>query len=343
MFSFAPRMAQQLFTDTEPFVTERGQRLQQLQLAYDTYGTYIPGKSKVVWICHALTASSDAAGWWPELVGEGNVINPDAYFIICVNLPSSCYGSSGPHSINPETGEPYYDTFPWFTVRDLVRAFIRLREALHIEQIDLLLGGSMGGYQCLEWALAEPERIGSLMLIATSARESAWGIAIHSAQRLAIESDPTFGEKTTSAGARGLKTARAIGMLTYRSYQAFNDTQADNDERIDDFRAESYINYQGDKLVNRFNAHSYRMLTKTMDSHNIGRGRGGVEAALAQIRCRTLVIGITTDFLCPNAEQELLAKHIPGAVLEIIESPFGHDGFLVEGKKVGELLQRHLL
>jgi homoserine O-acetyltransferase len=336
-------MAQQLYTDPEPFVTERGQRLQQLQLAYDTYGTFVPGKSKVVWICHALTASSDAAGWWPELVGEGNVINPDDYFIICVNLPSSCYGSSGPHSINPETGEPYYNTFPWFTVRDIVHAFIRLREALHIEKIDLLMGGSMGGYQCLEWALAEPERIGSLMLIATSARESAWGIAIHSAQRLAIESDPSFGEKTKSAGARGLKTARAIGMLTYRSYQAFNDTQSDNDERIDDFRAESYINYQGDKLVNRFNAYSYWMLTKTMDSHNIGRGRGGVEAALAQIRCRTLVIGITTDFLCPNAEQEFLAEHIPGAVLEIIESPFGHDGFLVEGKKAGELLQRHLL
>lgn len=336
-------MAQQLFTDHEPFITERGERLPQLELAYHTSGTFVPGKSKVAWICHALTASSDAAGWWPTLVGTENVINPDDFFIVCVNLPSSCYGSSGPHSTNPETGEPYYDTFPWFTVRDIVQAFIRLRKALGIEEIFLLIGGSMGGYQCLEWVLAEPERIRKMMLIATSARESAWGIAIHSAQRLAIESDPTFGEKNKTAGARGLKTARAIGMLTYRSYQAFNDTQSDNDDRLEQFSAESYINYQGDKLVNRFNAYSYRLLTKTMDSHNIGRGRGSVEKALAQIKCPVLVISITTDFLCPPAEQHLLAAHIPGAVYEIIESPFGHDGFLVEGKKVGRLIQKHLL
>ena len=215
----------------------------------------------MVWICHALTASADAADWWPGLVGAGKVINPDDYFIVCVNLPGSCYGSSGPHSTNPETNEPYYNNFPWFTVRDLVQSFVLLRKALGIDTIYLLMGGSMGGYQCLEWALIEPACIQKLMLIATSARESAWGIAIHTAQRLALETDPSFGEKNKQAGAKGLKTARAIGMLTYRSFQAFNETQTDNDDRIENFSSESYINYQGDKLLNRFNAYSYWMLT----------------------------------------------------------------------------------
>lgn len=326
------------YTLPAPFTTEHGDTLSQLTLAYCTYGNFVPGKSKVVWICHALTASADVADWWPTLVGEDKALNPHDYFIVCVNIPGSCYGSSGPLSINTATGQPYYGSFPLFTIRDMVQSFIALRRHLGIEQIYLLAGGSMGGYQCIEWALAEPALIQNLMLVATSARESAWGIAIHSAQRNAIESDPTFGKPQAGAGAAGLKTARMIGMLTYRSYEAFVHTQTDADERIKNFSASSYMHYQGEKLVNRFNAYTYHLLTRSMDSHHAGRGRGGVAAALQTVQARTLCIGITTDMLCPTAEQREIAAHVPDATYIEIESPFGHDGFLVEGEKIGRTL-----
>jgi homoserine O-acetyltransferase len=326
------------YTLPSPFTTEAGETLSQLTLAYCTYGNFLPGKSKVVWICHALTASADVADWWPSLVGEGMAINPSDYFIVCVNIPGSCYGSTGPLSNNPDTGQPYFGRFPLFTIRDMVQSFIALRRHLGIEQIYLLAGGSMGGYQCIEWSLAEPERIQNLMLVATSARESAWGIAIHTAQRNAIETDLTFGQPQPHAGAAGMKTARMIGMLTYRSYQAFVHTQTDADERIDNFSASSYMHYQGQKLVNRFNAYTYHLLTRSMDSHNAGRGRGGVAAALAAVKARTLCIGITTDMLCPTTEQREMATLISEANYIEIESPFGHDGFLVEGEKIGNHL-----
>jgi homoserine O-acetyltransferase len=335
-------MAPQIFTSTQSFATETGATLDSLTLAYCTYGTFVPGKSKVVWICHALTASADCADWWPDLIGEGKAINPQEYFIVCMNIPGSCYGSSGPLSEDPSTGKPYFKNFPLFTVRDLVRAGILLREHLQIEEIYLLAGGSMGGYQCLEWALLEPERIRNLMLVATGARESAWGIAIHTSQRLAIETDVSFGEHRADAGATGLKAARAIGMLTYRNYAAFVKTQTDEDDRLDNFRAASYIHYQGEKLVKRFNAYSYWLLTKTMDSHNVARNRGTMEDTLGSIKARTLCIGISSDILCPVNEQEFMANHIPGAKYVEIDSPFGHDGFLVEGAKIGAVLREWL-
>lgn len=330
------------FTLDGEFTTETGITIPSLTLQYCTEGEFTPGKSKVAWICHALTASADCVGWWPELVGNGKAINPDEYFIICVNIPSSCYGSTGPLSINPETEEKYYETFPFFTIRDMVRSFIELRKHLGIENIDLLIGGSMGGYQCLEWALMEPEVVKHLALVATGAKESAWGIAIHTAQRLAIEADSSFGTDYDLAGAKGLKAARAIGMLTYRNYEAFVLTQSDTEDKIDGFKAASYIDYQGDKLVNRFNAYTYWLLTKSMDSHNVARDRGTIEEVLKQVKAKTLVIGISTDFLCPVAEQKILAAHISGAKFVEIQSPFGHDGFLVEGRKIGEELRSWL-
>jgi homoserine O-acetyltransferase/O-succinyltransferase len=330
------------FTASDTFTTESGETLPELTLAYCTYGTYEPGRSKVVWICHALTASADVAEWWPGLVGDGKAINQHDYFIVCVNIPGSCYGSTGPLSENPETGRPYYDSFPFFTIRDMVQSFILLRKHLGISEIYLLAGGSMGGYQCIEWAIMEPERIQNLMLVATSARESAWGIAIHTAQRTAIETDPTFGLPQHDAGAAGMKTARMIGMLTYRSYEAFVSTQSDDDERIHNFSASSYMHYQGQKLVNRFNAYTYHALTRSMDSHNAGRDRGGLSTALKMIRARTLCIGITTDMLCPIPEQKEIASHINNAVFQSINSPFGHDGFLVEGEKIGVVLDQWL-
>jgi len=185
----------------------------------------------------------------------------------------------------------------------------------------------------------EPSLISEMVIVATSAKESAWGIAIHTAQRLAIETDESFGEGYIMAGARGLKTARAIGMLTYRNYEAFVATQSDEDNRIDQFKASSYIHYQGDKLVNRFNAYSYWLLTKTMDSHNVARGRGTLVDVLKTIQARTLCIGISTDILCPVTEQKFLAESIPGSSFVEIDSPFGHDGFLVEGEKIGNIIR----
>ena len=312
-----------IYTYHQPFTLESGISLPKLKIAYHYYGEYTPGK-KVAWVCHALTANSDVADWWKGLVGEGSIINPNDYFIVCANIIGSCYGSTGPSTM--------LDQFPLITIRDMVRAHILLRQHLGIDTIGLLLGGSMGGYQALEWAIMEPTVIQKMFLIATSASESAWGIAIHTAQRLAIEADSTWKEAKPNAGAKGLKAARAIGMLTYRNYAIFQDKQTEPDpEKIDDFKASSYINYQGDKLVNRFNAYSYWLLTKSMDSHHIARGRGGdLKSTLAAIQTQTLVIGINSDILCPLAEQFFLKAHMPNATLVAIDSVYGHDGFIIE-------------
>jgi homoserine O-acetyltransferase len=310
----------------QPFTLESGISLPKLKIAYHYYGEYTPGK-KVAWVCHALTANSDVADWWKGLVGEGSMINPNDYFIVCANIIGSCYGSTGPMSL---------DQFPMITIRDMVRAHILLRQHLGIESIDLLLGGSMGGYQALEWSLMEPNVIQKMFLIATAAAESAWAIAIHTAQRLSIEADNSWKGAEPNAGAKGLKAARAIGMLTYRNYDIFKEKQTETDaEKVDDLKAASYINYQGDKLVNRFNAHSYWLLTKSMDSHQLARGRGGdLKATLASIQTPTLIIGINSDILCPLAEQKFMEAHMPNASLVAIDSMYGHDGFIIETAQI---------
>ena len=323
------------------FVLECGKSLPGITIAYNTYGKLNADKSNVVWICHALTANADAAGWWPGVVGEKSFIHPDNYFIVCANIIGSCYGSTGPLSINPETQQPYYSSFPLITIRDMVNAHILLRKELGIEKIHLVMGGSMGGYQALEWCVMESDKIENLFLIGTSPTESAWGIAVHTAQRLAIEADSSWKDMSAEAGQKGLKAARAIGMLTYRNYGILVQKQTDPDsEKIDNFKASSYIIYQGEKLVNRFNAFSYWMLTKTMDSHQLARGRGGnVEVVLKNIRQKTLIIGISSDILCPLHEQELMAAHIPGSQLIEIDSVYGHDGFIVEAEKISAALK----
>ncbi len=326
------------FTYRQPLVLESGQTLPTLDVVYHTYGTLNTDKSNVIWFCHALTANSDVLDWWDTLVGEGKTYDPSRYFIICANILGSCYGSSGPLSLNPDTQKPYYSTFPQVTIRDMVQAHIILRKHLGIEKINTLVGGSMGGYQAMEWALAEPKMIEQMVLLTTSPQESAWGIAIHTAQRLAIETDLTWKDLSPTAGARGLKTARAIGMLTYRNYEAFVKTQTDHEHKLDEFKASSYIHYQGEKLVKRFNAYSYWLLTKSMDSHNLSRNRGKIEDVLNIIRTKTLIIGISSDMLCPVTEQKFMAQHMPDATFVEIESPYGHDGFLIEGKKIGEAI-----
>ena len=331
------------FQYQHPFSLEAGGSLPSLTIAYHTWGQLNEDKSNVVWICHALTANSNAMEWWPGVIGPDDVINPSRYFIVCANIIGSCYGSTGPLSTNPSTNKPYFHEFPQVTVRDMVNAHILLRKHLGIEKIFLLMGGSLGGYQVLEWPVMEKGTIQNLFLIGTSAAESAWGIAIHTTQRLAIEADQTWLGSSPAAGANGLKVARGIGLLTYRNYEIMHRKQSDPDpEKLDHYKASSYINYQGDKLVKRFNAFSYWILSKAMDSHNLARGRDSLEKVLSTILQPTLVMGITTDILCPLHEQYLLRASIPNSTLVEIDSSYGHDGFLIEHQKISKILAKWL-
>lgn len=332
-----------IFVSDQKFQTEAGAVLPRLEIAYHTYGNLNPEKNNVIWVCHALTANSDCADWWSGITGDGKPFDPTKYFIVCANIIGSCYGTSGPLSINPETGNKYYSSFPFVTIRDMVNAHKLLKKHLGIKKIFCCAGGSMGAYQVLEWAVSEPQLFDRLLLTTTSAKESAWGISIHTAQRLAIEADSSWRDDKDHAGAQGLKAARAIGMLTYRSYTAFCKLQDDPDaNKLTDFKAESYIQHQGNKLVKRFNAFSYHLLTRAMDTHNIARGRGRAEDVLNSITQKTLVVGISSDFLCPVEEQKFIARHMPNAVYREIDSIFGHDGFLVEFEKLQELIKKEL-
>jgi len=332
----------QLFIHQEPFALELGGVLPQVEIAYHVYGTPAADGSNVVWVCHALTANSDPLDWWPGLFGASKLFNPDEWCIVCANILGSCYGSSGPLTIDPSTGRSFYSTFPEVTIRDMVRAHQLLQKHLGIERVAVGIGGSMGAYQLLEWAAIDPKFFGKLCVLVTGARESAWGIGIHTAQRMAIETDPTWMEDHSDAGANGLRTARAIGMLTYRNYETFVQQQSTLDERTHDHPASSYLQYQGEKLVKRFNAQSYHLLTRAMDSHNLARGRGNMEDVLHGIEVDTLVIGISSDILCPVAEQKQLANGLRNGRYMEIDSPFGHDGFLVEGEKVAAQLRGFL-
>ena len=275
------------------------------------------------------------------MIGEGRAFDTEKYFVVCANIIGSCYGTTGPSSTNPVTGKPYLHTFPFITIRDMVKAHMLLREHLGIQGIHLLAGGSMGGYQVLEWAVMEPALSKQLFVITTSAKESAWGIAIHTAQRMAIETDGTWTAGDLTDGRNGLKVARAIGMLTYRSYESFVNTQSDtNPEKTDHFMASSYMRYQGEKLANRFSAYSYWVLSKALDSHNLARGRGSLEEVLKSIQIKTLVIGISSDLLCPLQELQFLAQHIPQARYVEIDSFYGHDGFLVETEAITRQLSQ---
>lgn len=324
------------FLYNQPFQLESGQLLPSISIEYYTYGKLNQNKSNVVWICHALTANADVADWWSGFVGQGKIFDPAEYFIVCANFLGSVYGTTGPLSINAATGQPFFSSFPFITIRDMVQAHILLKQHLGICNIFLMVGGSMGGFQALEWSVIEKDCIKNLFLSATAAAESAWGIAIHSAQRLAIQADASWNEPAADAGRNGLKAARAIGLLSYRNYNILVEKQTDEDvNKLDDFKATSYINYQGNKLTNRFNAYSYWLLTKAMDTHNLARGRAqNVNDVLATIQAKTIVVGISSDLLCPFIEQQHLAENIPNATLVQIDSPYGHDGFIVEAEKI---------
>jgi homoserine O-acetyltransferase len=330
-----------VFYFNQPFELELGGQLPGFQLKYVTLGKLNASRDNVVWVCHALTGNADVTTWWGDLFHADSPINTREHFIVCANMLGSCYGSTGPLSINSDNGKVYYHDFPVVTNRDVVRAFDLLRKALGIQSVHTLMGGSLGGQQALEWTITEPDLFEHVLLLATNAQHSPWGIAFNEAQRMAIAADPTWKNKEVTAGHEGLKAARAIGMLSYRSYETFAVTQAEKStETTDTYRASTYQNYQGEKLARRFNAFSYWTLSKMMDSHNISRGRGGIEETLKQIKSKTLVVGIESDILFPINEQILLAENIPHADIEIIQSLYGHDGFLTEVKKLQHIFRK---
>ncbi len=327
------------YQHNQPFVLENGETLQDLTIAYHTYGT-LKGDN-VLWVCHALTANSDVEDWWPNTVEQGRFLDPRRYFVVCANIIGSHYGSTGPLNTDPHTGKPYNASFPFITVRDMVKAHFLLADHLGIGNIRAVIGSSIGGFQAMEMAIAEPDRVERAVLIATAARSQPWTIAWNESQRMSMEAAGDLEPEESEACNKGMRVARSIGLLSYRGSLAYNATQQENDNlyKLVGFRAATYQQYQGDKLCRRFNSYSYYRLTQAFDSHNVGRYRGGVEKALSGVKARTLVVGISTDILFPLSDQIFLYKNIPQAELHIIHSEFGHDGFLVESDKLNDILK----
>lgn len=280
----------------------------------------------MVWVFHAISGHTDVLAWWPDLFGKGKLYDPDTHYIVCANCIGSPFGST----------RPMDSSFPNITVRDQVQAYILLAEHLGLDRIHTVIGGSFGGYQALEFAYTYAGQIDHMILLASSARESAWGIAIHEAQRMALQADPTFGRP--DQGQDGLRAARALAMLTYRTSEQLIIDQTDHGDRTDGFLAASYVKYHGRKFSEQFDALCLYYLTKCIDSHHIGRDRNGAAEALQNIYIPTLVIGFTSDMLVPIAAQRYLAEHLPNAALHEIDSTYGHDGFLKEHEKISSII-----
>ena len=306
---------------------EAGGSLERATVHYRTRGT-LDGSKPLAWVFHALTANDNPEEWWSGLfLGDGAFSDWD---IVCVNVIGSPYGSASPKS----HGGMH---FPSVTVRDTVRAQLYVAEHLAIARIDALVGGSFGGYQALEFASQFTGELQAMILLATGAEEKPWNKAIHEAMRLALRADVTL---ISGGGEAGLKAARGIGMLKYRTADQFNQSQSDDPEQLTDFRACSYINYNGQKLVERFDAACYYALLNQLDTHQLGRARGGLSAALHQIKTPTLVIGVDSDVLIPVAVQEELVQGLPHATLQVIQSAYGHDGFLIEYQQINEAISQ---
>lgn len=320
------------------FALESGEVLPELTIGFHTFGKLNAAKDNVIWVCHALTANSDVSDWWSGMFGVGKVYDPEKYFIVCANILGSCYGSTCARSISPISKKAYGIDLPLISIRDIVQAHDLLRKHLKIDEIALCIGGSCGGHQVMEFAYILPEKIKKIALLVTSPKETAWAIATHEAQRLAIQADSTWQDDYDFAGENGLKAARGMALLTYRTFDSYILRQTDESEKMDDFKAASYIRHQGKKLQQRFYAQCYYSLTKTLDTHHLGRGRGSIAKALAKLTMPAFILSIETDMLIPPVEQFQLAEHLPNAHFVGLDSPFGHDGFLVEAKTINSLL-----
>ena len=329
------------------FTLEGGATLRDVPIAYTSWGRLNEARDNAVVVCHALTGSHDAAEWWNGLFGPGRALDPQRHFIVCANVLGSPYGSAAPVTTNPDTGAPYGAAFPQTTIRDTVRLHRRLLDRLGIREVACALGGSMGGMQVLEWAFQTKTDgapfVRSLVPVAIGGRHTAWQIGWSESQRQAIYADPNWCDGHYPPHApptRGLAAARMMAMVSYRSHPSF-DGRFGRDVMDDDgapFAVESYLRYQGDKLVDRFDANCYVRLTQQMDSHDIARGRGTYESVLRSIDQPSLVVGIDSDVLYPLAEQEELAAHLPNATLEVLSAPHGHDAFLIELDALNELI-----
>jgi len=324
----------------QPFKTETDAELPEIEIAYNTWGKLNSQGDNVIWICHALTANSDVESWWPGMVGSGLLFDPDEYFIVCANVLGGCYGTTGPAAVNKLTGKPWLRDFPFITIRDLVNVHEILRKHLAIKKIHTIIGASIGGYQALEYSIMFPDLIERLVVLASGAKQTPWALAFSESMRLAMEADQTFTAGEPEGGKKGLKAARSIALISYRTMNAYNKTQnEDDDEKLTSFKASSYQAYQGEKLVKRFNPYSYWCLTNLSDTHNLGRGRGGVTNALNSIKADVICVGIKSDMLFPTDDQKFIASHAKKAEYIEMDSFYGHDGFLIETEKVTGIIR----
>jgi len=329
----------------EPFEFESGGVLDSMTVIYHTSSRPYRAGEKVVWICHALTGNSNPEDWWPQMVGSGKFIDPDKCYVVCAAMICSPYGACGPFSINPSSGKPWLLDFPKTTVRDIVNSNILVRKHLGIESIDVLIGPSIGGFQAVEWSVMEPYLVRTAVFLATDTRIAPFATAFNESQRMALKADPTFlAAANLKGGSEGLKCARSIALISYRTADGYNMTQQEKDtDTLFADRASSYQRHQGDKLVARdFDAYSYWYLTYALDSHNVGRGRGGEAEALSGIKARTLVVSIPSDVLFPASRGKVYASRIPGAEYRELQSSFGHDGFLIENEPLISILKNFL-
>ena len=327
------------------FALECGQTLDGIEIAYRTWGNLDAARGNAILVCHALTGSADVDNWWPGLFGKARVLDPDSRFVICSNVLGGCYGTTGPSSTEPSRRAPYASRFPRITIRDMVALQARLLDELGVERLLLVMGASLGGMQVLEWAACFPGRVGAMAPIGVGGRHSAWCIGISEAQRQAIYADPGWqdGDYPPDAGpSRGLATARMMAMCSYRSWENFATRFGRGTTEPGAFEVESYLRYQGDKLVQRFDANSYVRLTEAMDSHDVSRGRGDYEQVLSGLDVPALVVSVSSDVLYPPVEQRVLAEHLPQARYRVLESPHGHDGFLIDTNDLDRYLQEFL-
>ncbi|MDR3590539.1 MAG: homoserine O-acetyltransferase [Negativicutes bacterium] len=328
----------------EPFSLIEGGTLSEITVAYETYGTLAPEKDNVILVAHALTGDShpaahndqDEEGWWDVLVGPGRPLDSDRFFIICSNVLGGCQGTTGPASPDPATGRPYGTRFPTITVRDMVRVQKALLEKLGINHLALVIGGSMGGMQALEWAVSYPGFAGAVVAIAAPGYASPQAIAYNRVGRQAVMMDPAWRQGDYYGGpgpAQGLAIARAVGMITYQSEQSMAN-KFGRRTRDGQFEVENYLDYQGKCLVERFDANAYLYLLRALDLYDLGCGYASYKAALARIEAKVLVVGVTSDILYPAQQQIELVQTLKSlggrAEYAEVDSPHGHDGFLID-------------
>ena len=325
---------------------ESGRVLREVPVAYHAWGRLNAARDNAVVVCHALTGNTDAADWWGGIIGPGRALDTDAFFVICMGVPGSPYGTASPVTNDPATGRPYGADFPIVTVRDAVALHRALLQKLDVRRVALAIGGSMGGMQALEWAF-HGDFVSAIVPVAVGGWHSAWCVGWSEAQRQAIYADPQWQDGRYDPAhppAAGLAAARMMAMISYRSRTSFEarfgrrKMPGENGAEAS-FAVESYLRYQGAKLVERFDPLCYVRLTQLMDTHDVARGRGAYADVLARITQPALVIGIDTDVLYPLEEQEALARLLPNAELVVLTSPHGHDAFLIEFDQLNRLLQ----